>query len=99
MAVTIGGRRFLEDLGGHDGLVAKIHQGWTFQTTKLTEEYGPEAFLEDRVPEARLIMAKRGESRLIWLEGRKEPALQAGDVVLSFGPAAPNGLELDSAPV
>ena len=99
MAVTLGGRRFLEDLGGHDGLVAKVWEGWTFQTTKLTEEYGPEAFLESRGPETRLIMAKRGENRLLWLDGRKDVTLQAGDVVLSFGPGAPNSLESGSAAV
>ena len=88
MAVTLGGRPFLEELGGYDGLQAKAESGWTFQVTKLTEEYGPKAFIEDRAPETKLVLARRGESRVLWLDGRKDLALQAGDAVLSFGPVA-----------
>ncbi len=88
LAVTLGGRPFLEDIGGYDGLQDKVAEGWVFQVTKITEEYGPKAFLEDRVPDTRLLLARRGESRVVWLDGRKEIALQAGDAVLSFGPLA-----------
>lgn len=87
LAVTLGGRRFLEELGGYHGLAEKIDAGWTFQVTKLTDEYGPEAFLADRAPETHLVLARRGESRVIWFGGKGEPGLQAGDTALSFGPA------------
>lgn len=90
MAVTLGGRPFLDDLGGYDGVMRKMAEGWTFQITKLTEEYGPETFLADRKEGTKLVLARRGENRIVWLGGRKDVTLQAGDAVLSFGPVAPD---------
>lgn len=87
LAVTLGGRPFLDDIGGHAMLNGRVAAGWGFRRTTLTADFDEDDLIA-RTDDAggRLVLVRRGDS-LRWLSGER-PSLQEGDVVLSFVPGA-----------
>ncbi|MDN5788552.1 MAG: cation:proton antiporter [Pseudorhodobacter sp.] len=84
LPVTLGGRR----MGGgrtHDDYEALIAEGWRVRMTKLTEEYGFDAWRAER-PEAVLmaVISPSGEFRFVGAESKKNPA--AGAKVFALSP-------------
>ncbi len=94
LAVTLGGRPLLEDVGGHATLNARVAAGWGFRKTTLSRDFDEQTLRSQSEKDGRLLLARRG-SRLLWLTGSEPPALDRDDVVLSFGP---DGNGRDSEP-
>ncbi|MFW6092693.1 MAG: cation:proton antiporter [Pseudomonadota bacterium] len=86
LAVTLGGAPLLNGIGGYRSLNQRLASGWTFRRTTLTSDYGEERLRREVTGEGRLLLARRGDA-VIWLTGPEPPALEEGDVVLSFAPA------------
>ncbi len=87
LAVTLGGRPLLGDLGDIRSLNARLAAGWVFRKTTLTDAYDETRLREDLGEEGRLLLALRGD-RVMWLTGSEPPQLAADDVVLTFAPDA-----------
>ncbi|RVT85154.1 sodium:proton antiporter [Rhodobacteraceae bacterium CCMM004] len=77
LPATLGGRPFA-DGATYNALNRMVWQGWTFRTTKLTEEYGYDDWREKR-PRAVLlaVIAPEGEIQFV-----------GGDVEVPIGPGA-----------
>lgn len=84
LAVTVGGRALLSDIGGLPELNARLAAGWQFRKTTLSDDFGEQALRDDH-KEAHLLLARRNH-HLVWLTADTPPKLSTGDVVLSFGP-------------
>lgn len=84
LAVTVGGRSLLSDVGGHRELNARLAEGWQFRKTTLSDDFDEQALRSDH-EDGHLLLARRNQ-QLIWLTADEPPKLSAGDVVLSFGP-------------
>lgn len=85
LAVTLGGRPLLNDIGGFGTLNARLAAGWGFRKTRLSEDFHEDDLRAQVGEEGRLVLARRADS-LLWLTGPEPPRLAEGDVVLSFGP-------------
>jgi NhaP-type Na+/H+ or K+/H+ antiporter len=86
LTVTLGGRPLLPDCGGFDALNARIEQGWTFGCTRLTEDFGVEAFA-GQGPADRIVIAVQRGQKLIW-QSAKAFDFAVDDIALSFSPPA-----------
>lgn len=87
LAVTLGGRPILQEVGGFRTLNSRLAAGWEFRKTTLTDDFG-EAELRERLgPDGHRVLARRN-GQVLWLTGPEPPKLAAGDVVLSFGPTS-----------
>lgn len=84
LAVTVGGRSLLSDVGGHRELNARLAEGWQFRKTTLSDDFDEQALRSDH-EDGHLLLARRNQ-QLIWLTAEEPPKLGTGDVVLSFGP-------------
>jgi hypothetical protein len=87
LAVTLGGRPLLNQLGGFRELNERIAAGWGFRRTTLSDDFDEAQLRAQLGDEGRLVLARRG-SRLLWLNGDEPPKLTDADVVLSFVPDA-----------
>ncbi|MEO0360750.1 MAG: sodium:proton antiporter, partial [Pseudomonadota bacterium] len=87
LPATLGGRGFA---GGEDyeTLNRRIADGWRIARTKLTDEYGFEAYREAR-PGAVVLGALRAGGRLVFFAPEDEIAGKAGDEMIALSP--PNG--------
>jgi hypothetical protein len=85
---TVGGRLLFGEGASYAKLLRRIAEGWEFRATKLTGEFGYEAFLASRAEEAELLFALRGgPARLAFFGGDRERFTPGeGDTVVSFGP-------------
>ncbi len=102
LSYTLQGRTFLASGAPFDVLQRRHFAGWTFQKTRLSEEYPPDAYLADLPDEAELVLAVRKEQVVI--ASQEIPLTPAiGDVVLAFVPkgdvpASRNGSGSDASP-
>ncbi len=85
LPVTIGGRGVA---GGetYESLEARIARGWKVASTKLSGEYGLDAYLAAR-PEAMVLAVARGQRReLTFISPHEEPAGEPGDTMIALVP-------------
>ncbi|MEM6650929.1 MAG: NAD-binding protein, partial [Pseudomonadota bacterium] len=83
VSVNLQGRRFLSGQTSLEDLLRRHWAGWTFQTTKLSETYTPEAYLETFPEKGMLVMVER-KGALIFENNEQPIKLQIGDRVLSY---------------
>lgn len=81
---TLGGRALMEPGMTFRELERKLDGGWTFQTTRLTDEFSFEKFTDSRPDDARIILWKKPDGRIFAgkIDDRMQP--QINDVILSF---------------
>ena len=92
MSFTLQGRTFLQSGAALDELLRRHYSGWVFQRTRLSEEYGPEKYLEDLGDEAEIVLVMRKDQVLISsVEAPLKP--ETGDVALAFTPKQSGDLE------
>lgn len=86
MTHTVRGRIAFHKEALFETLWVRYAQGWTFQKTRLSEEYGYDEFLADRREDALIILLLRpsGEIVLNAVKDGLEP--EAGDTVIYFAP-------------
>ncbi|QKV17219.1 cation:proton antiporter [Oricola thermophila] len=86
MHFTIGGRQLFKPGLDFRELRERRSSGWTFQSTRLTEEFGREAYIASRDPEARTILWRKPDGKLVFETASGGAKIQEGDIVLSFAP-------------
>jgi hypothetical protein len=86
LAVTLGGRPLLKDVGDYAALNARLAEGWTFRKTTLSDDFNEATLRAEIGQQGGLLLARRAD-RLVWLTSAEPPKLLPDDVVLSFGPA------------
>ena len=86
MHFTIGGRQLFKPGLDFRELRWRHASGWTFQSTRLTEEFGREAYIASRHEDARVILWRKPDGSLVFESSGKDTKAQEGDVILSFAP-------------
>ena len=90
LSYHLQGKTFLSDGTHLEGLLKKHYAGWTFQYTKLSEEYPPAAY-KASLPEGAMIVLVRRRDQLIFQSAETRIELQPNDRVLTYLP--PGGVE------
>lgn len=86
---TIGGRQLF-----HPGLdfreIRDLYaSGWTFQTTRLTDEFTVDDYRARRSEDARTVLWRKPDGALVFDTRKGDTAPQENDVILSFAPPRP----------
>ena len=85
MSFTLQGRAFLHSAAPLDELLRRHYNGWTYQRTKLSDEYGPAQYQEDLNADAEIVLVVRKGAVIV--ASRDRPLTpEVGDIVLSYGP-------------
>jgi len=87
MSYTLQGRTFLHSASGLDDLIRKHYDGWTYQRTKLSEEYPPEKYIEDAGVDHEIILIVR-KGTLLFASKEVPVKPEIGDIVLAYVPKA-----------
>ncbi|TCD15224.1 cation:proton antiporter [Oricola cellulosilytica] len=84
---TIGGKQFFQPGMTHRQIRQRHNAGWTFQTTRLTEEFDRDAYMASRLKDTRIILWRKPDGTMIFEANCNGAKPQKEDQVLSFGPA------------
>jgi NhaP-type Na+/H+ or K+/H+ antiporter len=84
---TIGGRQLFKPGLSFRTLRDRYLSGWTFQSTRLTEEFDWQTYVESRLEEARIILWRKPDGSLVFETNSNGTQPQKGDVILSFAPS------------
>ncbi|MBL4620332.1 MAG: sodium:proton antiporter [Marinicaulis sp.] len=88
LSYTLQGRTFLHSGAPLDELLRRHYGGWTYQRTKLSEEYPPERYMEDLDSEAEIVLLIRKDA--VMFASREAPLTpEIGDLALAYTPAPP----------
>ena len=79
---TLGGRPLTKEPAGFAFLRDKLLSGWTFQITRLTAEYGFDAYLNSRPEGAIVLLWIKPSGAIVFASAGGKPA--EGDRILSF---------------
>ena len=85
LSFTLQGRTLLHSGTPLDVLLRRQYAGWTFQRTKLSEEYPPQRYLEELAEDADIILVMR-KNAPVFASKEAPITLAAGDVVVAFAP-------------
>ena len=85
LSFTLQGRSFLHSAAPLDELLRRHYAGWTFQNTKLSEEYTAETYAADMGPDAEIILVLR-KGALIVASTDAPVTPEIGDRVLAYAP-------------
>ena len=83
---TLGGRPLTEEGVDFRTLRERHWQGWTFQATKLTEEFDYDAYLNSRAEEAIVLLWAKPSGKLVFAAGATGTP-STDDRIISFTPA------------
>jgi hypothetical protein len=70
MRVTIGGRQLFRPGLDFRELRERHAAGWTFQTTRLTDEFTADNYFESRPEDARIILWRKPDGTLVFDHGQ-----------------------------
>lgn len=87
---TLGGRPLTRDpeLRSLDFQLEHI-RGWGFQTTRITEEFSYQQYLDSRAEGARVLLWRKPSGRLVFRAATEKSSPEPGDLVISFTPPRP----------
>ena len=71
-----------------DELRRQIWNGWTFQSTRLTEEFNYSDYLDTRTKDTKLILWVKPNGQIHFKQGRGDAEPGIEDVLIAFGPAS-----------
>ena len=66
-------------------MLQRHYAGWTYQRTKLSDEYTPDRYLEERGEEHEIILVVR-KGALLFASQETPVKLEIGDTVLAYLP-------------
>lgn len=96
MSFTLQGRTFLKSGPPLDELLRRHYAGWTFQRTRLSEEYTPEAYKADFDKDGEIVLAIRKDGLIVSsTEVPLKPEI--GDTVLAYMPKSRSDPEKNKA--
>ncbi|MEM8837108.1 MAG: sodium:proton antiporter [Pseudomonadota bacterium] len=81
---TVGGRRLFTDPLLLDDLMARMGDGYTFQTTKISEAFTFEDYLAQRGEGVAIICVVDSKGALTFATGKQRPRAEADDRVVAF---------------
>jgi NhaP-type Na+/H+ or K+/H+ antiporter len=84
MSFALQGQTLLKSATGLDELIKRQYSGWTFQTTKLTQAYPPDTYLED-IGEGEIVLVLRRDGLQV-ATAYHDIKLEAGDTVVAYVP-------------
>ena len=88
LSYTLQGRTFLHSAAPLNELLRRHYSGWTYQRTRLSEEYPPEQYKEEAGPDHEIVLViRKGAILFASREAPVEPAI--GDIVLAYIPKPP----------
>ena len=90
LSYSLQGKTFLSEKTHLEGLLKKHYAGWTFQFTKLSEEYPPAAYKASLTEDTMIVLVLR-KDQLVFQSAETRIELQPGDRVLAYLP--PGGAE------
>jgi len=99
LPVTIGGRMLFRSGASFDELEQRTLQGWVFNRTKLTEEFGFDDYEEQRAEGSELLTDYGGDGKLSFTTIKERPKGRAGDTLLTFSPPRVQSLALPPEPI
>ncbi len=89
LSYTLQGRTFLHSGAPLDELLRRHYSGWSYQRTKLSEEYPPERYKEDLDKEAEIVLLIRKDA--VMFASREAPLTpEIGDLALAYSPKPPD---------
>lgn len=86
MSFTLGGIQLFKPSIEFRALQAKMRSDWQFQATRLTDEYTFEKFQESRQNDARMLLWRKPDGRLIFAANCQGASPQRNDTILTFTP-------------
>jgi NhaP-type Na+/H+ or K+/H+ antiporter len=86
MNFTIGGRQLFKPGLTYRDMRTRHASGWTFQSTRLTEEFGYDAYMSSRLEESRIILWRKPDGALVFMTNCNDAKPGKDDVILSFAP-------------
>lgn len=86
LSFTLGGRILFEKGGSYHDLAERMREGWSFQITKLSADYGFDAYRAERSPDLKVLLVKRESGKLVFATEGVEIEVRPGDTLLAFGP-------------
>ncbi len=91
LSYALQGRTLFAKGTGLDELIRRHYGGWTFQITRLTEAFGPEAYREEYANAEILLVERDGGINVSCAE--KPVTLAVGDKILAYVPPLPDKKE------
>lgn len=88
---TLQGKSFLRSGLGLDDLLRRHYAGWTFQRTRLTEEFGPESLTKSMAEDAMIVAVVKKSGELVFRSEDAPLKPATGDTVLVYGPPGEAG--------
>ncbi len=89
---TVGGRRLAKPGFTYDELASAMFRDWTFQSTKLSESFTHQEYLDNRSEEATTLFWIKPSGKLVFASTAPEDLVpEKGDTIVSFGPPRPAG--------
>lgn len=86
MNFTIGGQPLFKPAKDFAELRDLMVDGWNFQATRLTDEFGYERFVETRAEGTHVMLWIRASGVLVFAAGEGSGTPAEGDTIISFGP-------------
>lgn len=86
LSFTLGGRVLFEKGGSYNDLADRMREGWGFQTTRLSDDYGFDAYRAERSEDLKVLLVKRASGKLAFATEGVEIQAGSGDTLLAFGP-------------
>ncbi|MCB1507978.1 MAG: NAD-binding protein, partial [Hyphomicrobiaceae bacterium] len=106
ISFTLGGRTLVDGAPSLDELEARLSSGWTFQKTRLTEEYTYQRFREERGDTPLVLFVAKPGGRLVFATAKGEIKADPGDTIVAIGPGrlggeapAPEDASIPAAPL
>lgn len=85
LSFTLQGRTLLHSAAPLDELLRRHYAGWTFQRTRLSEEYGPDRYREDLGKSGEIIVVLR-KGQLLFASREVKVTPEVGDIVIGYFP-------------
>ncbi|EFL90826.1 sodium:proton antiporter [Ahrensia sp. R2A130] len=93
LRVTLGGRQLFDEGKSLSELRTNMWQGWTFQNTRITDEFSHEDYRETRAENTETMFWVKPNGDIHFKHGDQENVPELEDVVMAFGPTPKNGGE------
>ena len=96
LAFTLGGRPLFDPPATFRELREEAWNGWTFQATTLTDEFGISEWRASRREGTRLLFWIEDDGAIVFAQNRAEREPVAGDTLFAFGPPPQKKKPLDA---
>ncbi len=87
---TLGGRDLFEQGLDFSELRRQMWNGWVFQATKLTDEFGFDAYQQSRDEKTQVLFWVKPNGTTVFRQNKKGQSPETGDTLIAFGPPPAN---------